>query len=240
MRKFEKHFLDEIKKPVKKLDAFSVNVKRYFTNGLGVQIDKNTLPANLKMAMPFYLWQKFDMDGGFKVAQQILPPLPPWVFAYSYIQGAAFDYFNFSSLGTISSQFKPGDLICVFVDDITNINYMAWVVVNCPFQAYSSLLLGNNGGDYIGGENAGIEVYEILYGCDNTQQYNEPLHLLSTNRIGQFTDEQAQPLSFKTPETVLNDFITVKISFEINYMFGILGMMQFNSELLNFNHKIKL
>lgn len=240
MRRFEKQFLDEVKKPLKKIDSFTVTVKRYFTDATGNVVAKAGLAANLKTSIPFYLWQKFDKDGGFKISQQILPPQTPWTYLYCYEVGSSFDYFQFSGFNTVNQNFKPGDLVLVYGDDKVNINFLAWIVINCPFQAYTAMLHYNNGGDFMTGDNAGIEVYELLYNADQIQQYNEALHLLTTNRIGQFSDEQTQPLSFKTPETVLSDFITLKVNFEINYMFGILSNFQFNSELLIFNHKIKI
>ena len=230
MKAFEKHFLDEIKKPVRKKDAFTVNVLRFFTDAAANVIDKNTLPANLKTSVPYFLWQKFDKDGGFKIGNSILGGFGPWKFLYCYEFGNTFDYFKFQGNNNLIRQFVNGDLIMMFGDDPVNFNYLAWVVIRCPFQAYTSILRYNNGGDlYLPNKQGflqsaglgGIDCYEFLLSVDQALQYNEALHLVSTNKIGQFVEEQSQPLSFKTPETILNDFITIKLGFQVNHMFGI-------------------
>ena len=228
MKAYQKNFLDEMRKPQLKNDAFSVNIKRYFSDALGKIIDKSTLPLILQSSLPFFLWQKFDKTGGFKIARSITPPAP-WTFLYSYEYGTSFDYFQFSGFNNVNEKFKPGDLVAVYGDDPVNINKLAWVVISSPYQAYTSML-----------HNSAINVYEFLYFCDNQANYNEALHFLQTNDIGLFTDDQFQPLSYKTTDTILNDFILLKLNFRISKHIGFYGYFNFNTESIIFTFKIKL
>ena len=227
---YEKNFVDQITDKRRK-DAFSINVQRYFCDTTGNVLGLPAVPAPLKTSYPFYLFGKFDYDGGFKNNQLYVPPRANTYYLYSYIKGSAFDYFQFSGHNTVAGLIPTGSLVSVYADDPVNINYLIYVVVSCPFQAYASILM-NTKSDF--------EVYEILYTADNTGNYNEPLISIDINSIGIAKSQNFMPLSFKTPEQFQNQFITMKMKFLPYPWHGINSYIDLNTALLQFNFKIKI
>ena len=227
---YKKEFLDEMKKSTHR-DSFTININRYFTNALGTIINPVHLPVKLKTAMPFTVFGKYDIiDGGMKATNQVVPPIN-WYFLYSYIQGSAFDYFTFSGVNTVRQSIPLGCLVSLYADDPVNINNLCFVVISCPFQSYSSILM-NAMNDF--------EIYEILYQSDNVSQYNYTIQSLELNSIGQFKNAQYQPLSFKTPEDYLANFIRMPMRFKPTWKHGLSSYYDFNTTSLSFNVKINI
>lgn len=225
---YQKDFIDKITDKRRK-DAFSITVQRYFCDTLGNILPLINVPLKLQVSYPFYLFGKFDFDGGFKVNQFVTPPKQGTFYLYSYIKGSAFDYFQFSGHNTVAGFIPTGSLVMVFADDPININYLIYVVVTCPFQAYGSVFQ-NAYNDF--------EVTEILYQSDNTLNYNEPIQTIDITPIGVSRNEQFMPLSFKTPENFLNDFITMKLKFNPYPYHGLNSYIDVATNLLQFNFKI--
>jgi hypothetical protein len=85
-----------------------------------------------------------------------------------------------------------------------------------------------------------LEVFEILYTSDNVLNYNEALHLIEENEIGVYRDEQYLPLAFKGIDTVLQDFISIKLKIMMTRYIGIGTFIYFDTENMIFNFKIKI
>ena len=228
MNKFERKFVDSLDDKRRK-DAFSINVQRFFCDSTGAIISTNAVPLPLQVPYPFYLFGKFDFDGGFKVNQFVTPSRPNTYYLYSFIKGSAFDYFVFSGHNTVSAMIPYGSLVSVYADDPTNINYLIFVIVYCPFQSYGSILENSNND---------FEVTEILYTADNQNNYTEPIQTIDINSIGISRNEQFMPLSFKTPEQFQDQFITMKMKFKPYPYHGLNSYIDLATNLIQFNFKI--
>jgi hypothetical protein len=213
-----------------KEDNLQVNVKRYYTDVNGLIVDKSTVPSNLQVKYPFYLFHKFDKVGGFRIGQQVKKATGGSFYYYTYDVDMSFDYWQISGSNNIKNQLRSGDTCILFTDDVTAPNYLVWIVISCPLQSYSSIVnsLPNN-----------IEVKDFLYIADNTINYNEALHFNRVTPVGIYEDNQYQPLAFKTRETVSQDFIAVKLSFKLTQYLGIFSYMSYNTDSIQFIFNLK-
>lgn len=213
-----------------KEDNLQVNVTRYFTDTNGLLFDKSLASAGLQVSYPFYLFHRFDKMGGFRIGQSIKPPTGSAFYYYTYDVDMSFDYWQISGTNNIKGKLRSGDTCIVFTDDILAPNTLVWIVISCPLQSYSSIVnsLPDN-----------LNVKDFLYIADNTANYNEALHFNKTTPLGIYKDDQYQPLSFKTRETVSQDFIKVALSFNISQYLGIFSYMQYNTDSIQFIFNLK-
>lgn len=216
---------NELLKTSKEDYNLQVNVKRYYTDVDGLIIDKSTVPANLQVSYPFYLFHKFDKNGGYRIGQETKPVQGASKFYYSFDVDLSFDYWQISGNNSIRTVIRSGDTCIIFTDDTEAPTYLIWIVISCPFQAYSSIV--NNLA-------RGLKVKDFLYIADNLDNYNEALHINIVNPIGIYKDEQYNPLAFKTRETVSQDFILVKLGFNLNQFIGLFSYMKYDTDSIQF------
>jgi hypothetical protein len=224
--------LKELNKPFKESDSFYVDIKRYFTDVNGVMINKLAAPASMQIKFPVYLFNKFDKDGGFKTGAITNPPMGTSKFLYSFtVNSNFFDWFRFQG-GDIYNVLQTGDLVLIYCDDITAITTLVWIVIHSPFQSIASII-----------DNSGfsrIQFEDILYICDNSINYGEPLTIVKENAIGVFKSDQIQPLSYKGIDVVQQDFVKLGIKGMIHQYMGIYTYFLFDTENIKFNFKIKI
>lgn len=225
-------YINEQRKRTTKEDMITVNVNRYYTDMNGTILDKTTVPDNLKVKFPFYLFNAFDKQGAYKIGNTLLPPIPPTEYLYSFVAKRFFNYFDFNPLNDIRYKIKAGDIVHVYCDNQLTPSYLIWIVISSPFTSIASIT--ENTLQIL------LEVFEILYTCDNVLNYNEALHLIEENEIGVYRDEQYLPLSFKGIDTVLQDFISIKLKIMMTRYIGIGTFIYFDTENMIFNFKIKI
>jgi len=222
----------EMAKGLKRQTSFTLKVNRYYTDANGQVLDKNTVANNLKVSFPFYLFNKFDKEGGYRIGNIILPPIQNTFYLYSYCVGSSFDYFQFSGRNSVRHNCRNGDLVLLFADSAIAFNVLIWVVISSDFQSVNSLINSMPFHD--------VDILEILYRCDNIDNYNEAIHFVKENVMGEYKADQFQPLSFKTPNTVLNDFITLKIPHKISEFAGLYSYFRFATDNISFNFKVNI
>jgi hypothetical protein len=235
MKTHEKVLRSVLQSPVKQLDDFSLTVNRYYTDSNGLIFDKTdvAIPNSLKTRFPFYLFNKFDKDGFYKIGQQINQLSPNVYFIYQSVWGNGFDLFRFNSLGSIYQNLQPGDFVQIFADDSINFTFLTWIVIRCQNRAYASMI------DNI--HLSPVEAYAILYGSDNPDQYRESLNIYREDSMGKYEHDYIMPFSYKPPyDTVQNDFLRIPIKHKFHPLHGFASYLQFNTNNLFLNFLVKI
>src|SRR5689334_4319081 len=111
--------------------AMPVIVNRYFTDANGTVISKanaGLVAAGMATDYPLFVLGEFDRQGGYKTGQSILSPInvpgtTSPVFLTSFVNGSPFTSNNivtaFSPFNTIQPILKPGDIVTVWVDNLS-------------------------------------------------------------------------------------------------------------------------
>jgi hypothetical protein len=221
-----KVILTDKRLPAKVKTNFTVQVRRYWTDNLGNIIADPY--SNTKF--PFFLFSRFDMQSGYKQGNSILAPTNGMKFFQQYNPYNGFDYYRAIAF-PVTNLFLPGDFILVFVDNPQTPTYYSFIIIRAVAQGYASLLesIEND-----------VDVIEILYHSDNVNQYNEPLYMFNSNKIGLFKTNTIFPLASKTISTVLTDFIRVPLQFSINHLLGLYSIIDHNTNILDFNFIINI
>jgi len=214
----------------KKRDDFDITVTRYYTDMSGVIIDKSLVPTTLKQKIPFYLFHRLDHNSGYKIGNAICPPMPGIFYVYTFTPGIGLDYFSFQFGNNVKSKFTLGDVVHVYTDDLNAPNYLIWIILHSRFQPYSGLIETSQGK---------IQTTSILYFTDNTLNYGEAIHMIQSNFIGIYKDNQYQPLSFKTPQMFQQDFIELQLQIKITDYLGLASYIQFTTDQLQFVFKVR-
>jgi hypothetical protein len=228
MQSYKKNFIDQMT-DIRKKDSFTINVTRYFCNAEGHVVAYNTLPAVMQTKYPFYIFGKYDFDGAYKVANQIVPPQNGCYYLYTFVKGSAFDYIGFQIGNNVSALIQPGSIVSVYCDNVANPSWLVYVVVSCPFQSYASILQNVQ---------RNFLIKSFLYNADNPINYNETIFSIILNPIGQFLSEQYQPLSFKQVQDEQANFIRVPLSFEPDFLHGLASNIDLQANTLNFQLEI--
>ncbi len=228
MQTYKKNFIDQMQDSRKK-DSFTISVTRYYCNSEGKIVPFATLPAVMQTKYPFYLFGKYDFDGGYKVANQIVPPMNGCYYLYTFVKGTAFDYIGFQMGNTVSAMISNGSIVSVYCDNTLNPSWLVYVVVSCPFQSYASILHNVQ---------RNFKINDILYNADDTSNYNETIYSVIINSIGQFASEQYQPLSFKQVQDEQANFVRMPLSFEPDFLHGLGSYIVLTANILNFQLEI--
>lgn len=221
--------LKELKTPEKKNDSITFNVNRYYTDLNGNVLDKNTVPQALKTKFPFFMFGEQDFNGGFKAGNMANPPVNS-VFFQKYIAGEGFDWFALQG-GDIWSKYQLGDMVLIYADSYPNMNFLIFVIVNTAQQSYGSILKDSFRGK--------LDLTEILYITDNKLQYNERISFVQLNDLSVPKIDYYQPFAALTPEQKQVEFISIPLSFKILPKIGLGSYIQFDTEFISFEFKIK-
>lgn len=222
--------------------TLSTNVRKLYTDVDGAVIDKNTIPTNLKVSIPVYLLGAFDMDGGYRLGYNIVPPKPTTKYLMSFINGmnaTSANITGFSGLNDIQSQLGVGDMVHVLTDDVTNPNYYIWIVIaagNTPYSAIVSNLKTTQQDKKLGD----IFIKEINYLVSDDEQYKEAIHFTTSDNLGNFRDDSINPLMFKDPFVEQEDFLTIKTQVLMNQYIGVNLLMKFTTDNMTLDFKIKM
>jgi hypothetical protein len=214
-------------------DAFTLEVTRYFCDNAGSIIDPTTLPANLKTRFPFFLFNKFDAQGAYSIGKQICPTDPGIYFLYQNRFQFSFDLFQFSGgANPVVNRMVAGDFYQVYADAPINFNFLIFVVVHVQFRSYSAMLDGIH--------MSKPSVYEVLYQSDNAGQYSENIFKYKEDSTGVYESDQFTPLSYKTPDIIQPDFISIPLKYQFYPLSGFASYIQFATSYARFNFKIKI
>ena len=222
------------------VDAHTVtfNVLRFFVDINGSIIDKNTVPQNLQTKYPVFLLGAFDKNGGYRMSQTACPPMPSSNFLFTFTVGVNQPFLAFTGLNNIKGQLRSGDTVLVYVDDVEFPSYFIYIVIRGESCSLASIV-DNTESTQADGRIGSLFVREINFNVEDDNQWNETIHFLSFDNIGQYRDNPVQPNIFRgTMITPGINVISLDIPFKIDQYIGMAFYMLFEVDKMSFNFKI--
>lgn len=223
---FDKINDDSIREPI------TINISRFYTDVDGTVIDKSTVPANLQVSYPFYLFGTFDKNGAYKIGNKIVPPLGAAKYMYSKVVRSQYDFLEFTGLNNVKINFNIGDMVFLYTDDLNAPTYFIWILISCPFQSYASVI--NNL------SNKFLLTDEIFYHSDSFENFNESIFEVLNSPVGTYKVNTLQPLVFASPSYAKSDiFIKIDRLMKLTQYIGWYSYMQYGTDSLSFNFRLK-
>jgi len=240
MKSNEQFILTNLSKPPTKITAIPVDIRRIVTDVDGQIINKATLPANLQVEYPVYLWGQYDAAGGYQFANQSAPAKGAALYLCSYIYAVNNPFFyGFTLFGDVNGQLYPGDCVTVYTDDYNSPNYFIFIVQTVSKSSLGAIRV--NSATHSHPDYSYIEVTRTLYYSDNqNEQYTFPLVFIRMkDRIGNFASDMIEPRAYKPPIQINQNFITIPTRFNIDQYLGITTYIAFNTDVLQLNFVVK-
>ena len=211
---------------------FQIKIQRIYTDMNGVIIDKSTVPLSMQQKVPFYLFSNFDKNGGYKIGQQVKPPINGMYFLYSYVNDGSYNFLNFQIGNTINKTLQIGDSILVFGDDPILPNFLCHVVMHSDYASYASFVANLQGKI--------CTISQIQYSTDNEQNWLENFNVTSADDFGTISDKTIQPLTYRDPYQYTSGFLTMNVNLSLDDKTGIESYMLFSTDLLELTFAIDL
>ena len=204
------------------MNTFQVKVSRIYTDMSGVIVDKTTVPALMKKKVPFYLFNKYDYEGGFFVGQTLKPVQPGMYFLYTYVKNKGYNFLDFQIGNDINRLISPGDLIIVLGDDPILPNFLCHVILHSDYVSYVAFLTNMQGKSF--------KVSRIQYVTDNELNWQEVINNPSVDDFGLIADNQLQPIAYRTPYEFTQGLLDMTIDLNISDKQGLYSYMQFTTD----------
>ena len=211
---------------IKNQDTFPVTIKKFYTDVDGVIIDKSTLPPNLQVELPFYLFGKMDKDGSYKIANESTPVKESTWEYFKFVIASTYDFQLFTGLNTIKGQILTGDYVFIYTDSFDTPTYFCYIIITSGQRSYASI----NDSLYL----EGITIDTIVYQSSNVAQYTESMSLIILNRTGLYKDNQFNPIDFRDPYIRQDDIIRMKLQMLLSRYIGINSYILFDTDTINF------
>lgn len=208
------------------LGSGTVSVKRMYTDVNGTIVDKNTLPTNLKVEIPYYLFNDSDRRNGLIQTSKTIK-INDWKHYGSFIRG--FDPLPvlFSGLNDYIEFVSNGDLVNVYVDSNYAPSYYCFVVISWPNTGYSIFL----NRDF----QKQIYIQEISMLCtDNKKQLMEPIFWNHYDIAGNYDQKSYNPISYNQTDYKFGDYIPLPFKMRPDYYIGLISRIKFETEEIQF------
>lgn len=226
MNHYEKDLLTRLNTN-NKTDSFTIQVRRIFTDVDGAILDKNTVPTNLKVKYPIYLWNGFDHSGGYKISAGEAPPLDSYKFVRMFVKNDAYDFTEFSGRNELNKTISTGDLVFLYADDLDNPTYFIWIIQSVTNRSLGSILTSI--------PECGFKMNHVKIFTDNTLSFNERLGIIKTNHLGVYKYNQISPLAFKTVDYQETRQILVPLKLRLTHLIGFVSYFPFVNESISFD-----
>lgn len=230
-----------MKKPLTKNEGLFVNVTRFFTDVNGTIILKNSAPvaaANMQNEFPFWMFGKFDMDGGYRISNIIAPPVNSF-YVGTLIGGAGFPFLFATGLNTIQAQIKTGDIVHVFTNNLNAPTVYAWVIQSCGESSLASIYANvtKENQSKIDLEGAGYFAYS-----NNIPnfQWSRNINKARIDILGSYQYTPINPLAYRQVDDKQNLFIFMPvINFTVDQYHLLTSYIDFNLDAISFSFKLK-
>ena len=206
------------------MQTFQVKITRTYTDMNGVIIDKSLVPVQMQKKVPFYLFNKFDKNGGFLFSQRNTPIMNGMFFLYSYVKGTSYNFLDLQLGNEINKSLRDGDMIIVLADDPILPNFLCHIIMHSDYVTYGSFVENMGGKKY--------KVSRIQYVTDNEANWIEQFHLISINDFGHLDDNQLQPMSFRNPYEFTFGLLDINIKLNISDKQGVNSYMLFTTDAI--------
>jgi hypothetical protein len=208
----------------------SLNIKRYYTDASGTIVDKNTVSPTIKKKMPFYLFNKFDKDSGYLIANTV-KPVPSGIFyLYTYVVGQGYNFLDFQFGNTVKPQLKNGDVVMVYADDPIIITNFILIVIHSDYVGYGGFIENT--------KNKVLNISSVQYFTDNKNNWLEPFNVTSVDNFGLYKDNTVQPIAYRDPYVFQADMIQIDYKMKIDDKTGVESYFLFETDLMELNFLI--
>lgn len=209
-----------------RLGSGTISVSRIFTDVNGTVIDKATLPSNLKVEIPYYIFNESDRRNGLVQTSKTLK-LNDWKHYGSFIRG--FDPLPnlFMGLNDYINLVNLGDLVNVYVDSFFAPNFYCFVIINWQDTGYAVFL----NKDF----QKQIFIQEISMLCtDNKKQLMEAIYFNNYDLLGNVNQQSYCPIAYNQTDYKFGDYIPLPFKFNPDYYLGLVSRIKFETEQINF------
>jgi hypothetical protein len=180
--------------------SIALNIRRYSTDANGTIINDAIVPASMQVAYPFHLFGQFDKESGYAIADKATRDKNNTKLFSVYVWGLNSPLFFFNPLADINGKFQKGDVIFVYVDDLTSPTCFSFVIVNSQDGNYASIaaitmttqLDSNNWGAF--------KLFEIQESWTDDAQLDQLWFLIHTKFDGRFQSDNKSPYDYFNPE----------------------------------------
>ena len=217
--------------------SLNITIKRYFTDSSGFTVDKSTVPAALQKDYPVYLLGNFDRIGGYNIGQKTVKQPAGVFYVMTYVNNYSNSFLSSTGFLDVSNNFKIGDIITVFTDDLANPNYFVFIQQTCQYGSLASII-SNTQTQQQDGVIGQLFVKNIGFQVDQENQISQSWQMVALDNLGQFKSQPFDPITFKKPLYRLNDFIELPISFLMTQFTAINFLMNFTCNEINVNFRI--
>lgn len=221
--------------------SIPVSITRIYTDVDGAVIDKSAAPLAMQKSWPVFVLGAYDRNGGYRIAQLMKPPVTgSGFFLFSFVAGQSLPFPYATGLNTVNNQLSPGDLVQVWTDNVDSPSYFVFIVQNirANVAGYGSILY-----DTINNERKKfvetIDYYAYASGGAYDPQFGEGLRFIRFNELGNYRQDDVNPLSYKNPIQYQQGFIRIPVRFELEEKFGFVTYMQFGTDTILFNMNVK-
>jgi len=229
--------------------SLNVNIKRYYSDVNGQQLDKTSglIPAGLKVSLPVFLLGNFDRIGGYNISLKTINLPSTAKFLMTYVHGYDQPFLWNTGFNTVSKNFRKGDIILVFTDDLDNPSTFAYIVQTCDYGAIASII-ANTMTQQDDGTIGFMRVQSIKYQVNNdlnsdvakNAQLNEVWQIVTFDNLGQFKQNPYSPIMNKDPYyKTASDFLQLDLQFVLTQYNAINFLMQYATDLIQVNFTIQ-
>lgn len=243
LRTNEKKLFEWLKKPSSGQATVNVVVKKYFLDPNGVVLDKANpaIPAILKTKLPVFLLGNFDRLGGYAIGKKSLPNLnAALILLDTYVQGYNQPFLWDSGANTLANVLFTGDLVCIFTDSLNAPSGYVAVVQSNNYGSMASII-SNTQTIQNDGKIGELSCTGIAFQVSDDKQLLQPWALMKYDNLANFEMHPYNPNEVKDPKTyTLQTFLDLPIQFLMTQFFGINFLMNFETDLMQVNFKLKL
>jgi len=222
--------------------SLSINVRRFTCDSNGVLLANAAVPASEQKAFPFHLFGEFDRQGGYAIADMIAKEKANTILFSVYVWGMNTPLFFFNPLATINNKLKKGDVVFVYVDDLTAPNTFTFIVVSAQQGSYASLTSQSNISQIDdNGAWGAFKFFDVKYTWVNDEQVYQPVYSIQTRFNSAYKSDTFDPAAFLYTEQK-QDVRTLVLPIEIilNQYIGLTSFLAFENELLNLSFNLYL
>lgn len=217
---------------LKKL-PIQMTVKRYTTNQLGQVLADAAVPVSQRKNFPFHLWGEYDRQSGYGFADMVTQK-DNTILLGVYVWGINTPFFFANPVQDVNNNFRKGDIIFLYVDDLTAPNFYHFITISNNQGNLASVVAQSNVSQI--DDNGAWGVFRILnfdYTWDNDDQLKLPFYTIKSTFENTFEFQTLNPKRYFPPVYKPEiKTINIDLTMLVNQYAGLSGYLHFNSNTL--------
>ena len=216
--------------PLKRNMGLMIHIHRYFTDVNGILLDKSTVPSSLQVDYPFWLFGEFDRAGGYRIGNQINPPIVGTSYVCSFTQGINVPFLFATGANQVKNKINTGDVVHIFTDNLDAPNYYIWVVLSTDVSALGSIYTNATAPEKQKIDISGINFFAYMDGGLSVPQYAKNLNLTRMDVLGSYRNVPYPPTSNYQVNDYQEYFIQVPLKCLVDQYNMISSYIDFNAD----------